>query len=148
MSSIIDYDLMIEELKQDIVRKSLKYVTNDQIPGNHHFYISFITSDPNLIISKRLLDRYPKEITIVLQHQFRNLIVKDDYFKVTLHFDGIEEQIQVPYKAILSFSDPSMKFFLHFKQRKSQTTQIKKETQSPKEKDLDNVVSLDQFRRK
>jgi uncharacterized protein len=114
MKKIIDYNLLVDELKRDIIKKSLKYIKNDQLPGAHLFFIAFTTTSPEVHISKQLLEKYPKEMTIVLQHQFRNLIVQDDYFSVTLYFDGIEEQIDVPYTAIISFADPSEKFGLHF----------------------------------
>ena len=148
MVQIIDYDLLVDELKRDIVRKSLKYINHDQVPGSHHFYISFLTSHPNVAMSRRLLERHPHEMTIVLQHQFRDLIVKEDYFGVTLQFDGIEEEIEIPYAALISFADPSVKFGLYFKQNKAKIQQNKSPAPHSTENKTDNVIILDQFRNK
>jgi len=148
MKKVIDYNALVEELKRDVIKKSLKYIQNDQTPGAHHFFIAFATNKPGVEISKRLLEKYPGEMTIVLQHQFRNFSVQDTHFSVTLFFDGIEEELNIPYNAIISFADPSEKFGLHFKNTKTRT-QIKKDTtQSLKSTTTDNIIMLDQFRNK
>jgi uncharacterized protein len=154
MKKIIDYDQLLNELRCDLVRKSLLYIENDQLPGEHFFYINFSTSFPGVKISPRLLKRYPDEITIVVQHEFSNLLVKEDYFSITLYFDGVEEKMDIPYKSLLSFADPSSKFGLRFKKIKSTTTkQISKtsykNTKASESKSYEeNVVILDNFRNK
>ena len=128
------------------------YVINLQL--HLFFYINFSTSFPGVKISPRLLKRYPDEITIVVQHEFSNLLVKEDYFSITLYFDGVEEKMDIPYKSLLSFADPSSKFGLRFKKIKSTTTkQISKtsykNTKASESKSYEeNVVILDNFRNK
>lgn len=150
MARIIDYDLLIDELRWNLIKKALRYIKEDQIPGGHYFYISFLTSYPQVKLSRRLLERHPSEMTIVIQHQFKNFVAGNTSFKVSLQFDGIDEDIEVPYSAITSFADPSVKFGLNFKGRKHaqemQETDLKTESSEPQ--DPDNVVILDKFRKK
>jgi hypothetical protein len=154
MTKIIDYDQLLNDLRYDLVRKSLLYIENDQLPGEHFFYINFSTSFPNVKISPRLLERHPDEMTIVVQYQFSNLLVKEDYFRITLYFDGLEETMEIPYKSLLSFADPSSKFGIRFKKTKSPITKQKSKIPSKKTKasasksNAGNVVMLDNFRNK
>jgi len=148
MKKIIDYNLLVDELKRDIIKKSLKHIRNDHMPGGHHFFITFATTGAGVHISRQLLEKYPKDMTIVLQHQFRNLIVQDNHFSITLYFDGIEEQMDIPYTAITSFADPSEKFGLHFKNTKTRAHTKKDASLQAPEQSPDNVIVLDQFRNK
>ena len=111
----IDYDAMAQEAMRSIVRSALRRVADlGYLPGQHHFYIAFDTRAPGVAISKRLKEKYPEEMTIVLQHQFWGLEVNEDQFAVTLSFGGKHERLVVPYRSIVSFADPSVKFGLQF----------------------------------
>lgn len=152
MVQVIDYDILIDELRHEIVKKSLKFIKADQLPGNHYFYITFLTSHPDVRVSRRLLEKYPHEMTIILQHQFRDLIVRENFFSIILHFDGIEEQLEIPYSSLISFADPSAKFGLHFKRNKMTRKTAKMEENKSLEQDQkttkDNIISLEHFRNK
>ena len=97
-----------------VVRAVLQRVVKSGLPGEHHFYISFLTQAPGVVLSKRLKEKYPSEMTIVLQHRFWDLIVSDDRFEVKLTFDGIPERLVVPFAAIKVFIDPSVRYGLQF----------------------------------
>jgi hypothetical protein len=114
MQDQIGYDDIIEKAMRSVIRASLQKVQKTGLPGKHYFVITFATRFPETVISKKLLEKYPEEMTIVMQHQYRGLVVEDDYFEVSLSFVGKYEKLHVPYKAITSFSDPSMNFALKF----------------------------------
>jgi hypothetical protein len=123
--------------------------------GDHHFFISFATTMPGVHISSKLKERYPEEITIVLQYQFENLSVDKNKFSVTLRFDGVKEVIVVPFKALTAFADPSVKFALQFKNEEghhsvSTKLHIAKDLTEDKQNlsTPDNVITLDRFRNK
>ena len=105
----IDYEALAQDAMRGIVRTALRQVAElGYLPGEHHFYIAFDTRAPGVVLSKRLKERYPEEMTIVLQHQFRNLAVDDEHFEVTLSFDGKLERLAVPLRAVRVFFDPSV----------------------------------------
>ena len=108
------YDRMVEDALRGVVRRALTEVAGSGLPGDHHFYLTFRTTEPGVHIAATLRGQYPKEMTIVLQHQFWGLEVNDDHFAVTLSFGGKHERLVVPYHAIVSFADPSVKFGLQF----------------------------------
>lgn len=110
----IDYGKLIDDAMHIIVRQALGYVKNGSLPGRHHFFISFLTSHPGVEISDSLREKYPEEMTIVLQHQFEELTITDTYFSVVLSFDNIKEKIQIPFDSLIAFADPSVKFGLQF----------------------------------
>lgn len=111
----IDYDALAQDAMRGIVRAALVQVAAlDRLPGEHHFYIAFDTRAPGVVVSRRLKQRYPEEMTIVLQHQFRNLTVEEDRFEVTLSFDGVSERLTVPLRAVRVFFDPSVPYGLQF----------------------------------
>lgn len=113
--STIDYVKLQQDAMRGIVRAVLAKVAEaEKLPGEHHFFISFATDAPGVGLSKRLKENYPREITIVLQHRFWDLIVGDTRFEVKLTFDGIPERIVVPYSAIRIFLDPSVNFGIQF----------------------------------
>ena len=91
-----------------VIRTVLARIAKSGLPGDHHFYISFDTQSPGVLLSKRLKDKYPEEMTIVLQHRFWDLIVNEDRFEVKLTFDGIPERLVVPFAALKVFFDPSV----------------------------------------
>ena len=113
---MIDYDALQQDALRGIVRAALQQISKTGLPGEHHFYISFLTHGPGVVVSKRLKEKYPHEMTIVLQHRFWDLLVSDERFEVKLTFDGIPERLVVPYAAIKVFIDPSVHFGLQFEE--------------------------------
>jgi hypothetical protein len=110
----IDYDTLTQDALRGVVRNVLVQAAKSGLPGDHHFYISFDTSASGVVLSKRLKDKYPAEMTVVLQHRFWDLSVDDDGFEVKLTFDGIPERLVVPFAAIRVFFDPSVRYGLQF----------------------------------
>jgi len=106
----IHYDILAKEALQGIIRSVLQRVQRRGLPGEHHFYVTFDTTAPGTILSKRLKEQYPEEMTIVLQHQFWDLMVYDDRFEVKLSFHTVPERLVVPFQAIKTFVDPSVPF--------------------------------------
>ena len=111
---LIRYDILAQDALRGVVRKVLSEVSRTGLPGEHHFKISFQTTAPGVRISTRLLAKYPEEMTIVLQHQFRDLEVSEQAFEVGLHFGGVPERIFVPFNAVTAFGDPAVGFQLQF----------------------------------
>lgn len=101
------------------MRKILTEVARTGLPGEHHFYIAVDTTSPGVRISSRLRERYPKEMTIVLQHQFWDLIILEHTFEVGLSFGGVPERLLVPYSSVKGFFDPSVQFALEFEPGKT-----------------------------
>ncbi len=110
----IDYEGLVQEAMRGVVRSVLVRVAKSGLPGEHHFYIAFKTDAPGVNLSQRLRQKYPEEMTVVLQHRFWELIVRDSYFEVKLTFDGIPERLVVPFDAIKVFFDPSVPYGLQF----------------------------------
>ena len=111
---ILRYDKMVETALRGVVRSSVEEVIEHGLPGDHHFYITFLTDFPGVKIPDYLRDRYPGEMTIVLQYQFSDLYVDDSLLKVTLSFNNVPEKLEVPLPAISIFADPSVNFALQF----------------------------------
>jgi hypothetical protein len=110
----IDYETLAQDAMRGVVRTVLSQAAKSGLPGDHHFYISFDTAASGVVLSKRLKDKYPHEMTIVLQHRFWDLSVQDEGFEVKLTFDGIPERLVVPFAAIRVFFDPSVRYGLQF----------------------------------
>jgi hypothetical protein len=110
----IRYDVLTRDAMRGVLRKVLTDAASHGLPGEHHFFITFISKAEGVKISPRLLAQYPEEMTIILQHQFWDLTVLEDRFEVGLSFGGIPERLIVPFSAIKSFLDPSVKFGLEF----------------------------------
>lgn len=110
----INYDKLVEKALKHVVIEALNLAADEGLPGEHHFYITFKTCHPATRISAQLLNQYPEEMTIVLQHQFANLMVGETYFEVDLSFGGIPQTLRIPYDAISYFADPYAKFGLSF----------------------------------
>ncbi len=110
----INYDELIEKSLRSVVYYALKIAEDQGLPGENHFYITFKTNFPGVVISKNLKLQYPENMTIVLQNQFRNLVVRHNSFSVDLSFGGIEQTITIPFDAITYFADPYAKFGLSF----------------------------------
>ncbi len=111
---LIRYDVMVQEALLGVVRKVLQDAARFGLPGEHHFYVTFRSQAPGVKISARLREKYPDEMTIVLQHQFWDLVVGEAHFEVGLSFGGVPEKLSVPYEALTGFYDPSVQFGLKF----------------------------------
>lgn len=111
---LIRYDVMVQEALLGVVRKVLQDAIRVGLPGEHHFYITFRSQAPGVRLSNRLREKHPEEMTIVLQHQFWDLIVGEQFFEVGLSFGGVPERLVVPYEALTGFYDPSVQFGLKF----------------------------------
>ena len=111
---LIRYDLLVQEALKGVVRRVLIDAGKDGLPGEHHFYISFRTDSPGVRLSNRLREKYPQEMTIVLQHQFWDLVITEHTFEVGLSFSGIPEKLLIPFDALTGFFDPSVQFGLKF----------------------------------
>lgn len=114
MQDQIGYDEIIENSMRLVIYETLKKVEKAGLLGKHYFIITFLTRFAGVSIPQSLLDKYPDEMTIVIQYQFRSLAVEQDAFKISLGFGGKYEKLEVPYKAVTSFADPSMNFALKF----------------------------------
>jgi uncharacterized protein len=110
----IDYEALAQDAMRGVVRAVLERTAKSGLPGEHHFYISFDTLAPGAVLSKRLREKYPGEMTIVLQHRFWDLVVNEDRFEVKLTFDGIPERLVIPFQSIKVFFDPSVRYGLQF----------------------------------
>lgn len=108
------YDSMVETALRSVVREALTKVSSEGLPGEHHFYLTFRTQAPGVSIPDYLQDQYPEEMTIVMQHQFWDLMVEDTYFSITLSFKNRPAELRIPYSALTAFVDPSVKFGLQF----------------------------------
>jgi uncharacterized protein len=114
--SEIDYAGRIEQALRSALRELLAEVAERGLPGENHFYLTFRTDAPGVVLSAALRERYPEEMTVVLQHQFWDLEVDDESFSVTLKFSGTPQRIAVPFDALTAFADPCAEFGLRFQQ--------------------------------
>jgi uncharacterized protein len=112
--SWLRYDRMVEQALRGVVRKALSEAGQRGLPGDHHFYITFHTDRPGVGIADWLRQQYPQEMTIILQHQFWDLLVEEERFSITLSFGGRHERLTIPFSALTAFADPSVKFGLQF----------------------------------
>lgn len=161
---ILRYDRMVEQALRGVVRQAVKEVidSKSKLPGNHNFYITFMTDYPGVEIPDYLRDRYPGEMTIVLQYQFYDLFVDAEKMGVTLSFNNVLERLQIPLGAITIFADPSVNFALQFQPLGDESPDDfdpedptddeagDDEDKAPKKSGSKSgeVVSLDQFRKK
>jgi uncharacterized protein len=168
----IRYDLLAQAALRGVVRTVLADAAKNGLPGEHHFKITFVTEAPGVRLSDRMRAQYPQTMTIILQHQFWDLTVRDDAFDVGLSFGGVGERLSVPFEAVTAFFDPSVQFGFQFasaedEQQAQTTAKISEEPTSPtpaaETKNADalpaaeanqqapsgaEVVSLDRFRKK
>ena len=156
------YDRMVEKALRNVARQAIEEVIESGLPGDHHFYITFLTDYEGVQIPDYLRERYPGEMTIVLQYQFHDLFVDDKWLKVTLSFNNIPEKLVVPMAAITIFADPSVNFALQFQPLEEggydddtngvaeAIAELAEENadKSKKKEEKGEVVSLDQFRKK
>lgn len=161
---IFDYNAMVENALRGVVRDALRRASETGMPGNHHFYVTFRTDQPGVDIPSYLHERYPDEMTIVLQHQFWGLDAGVDRFEVTLSFNKVPERLVVPYAAVTGFADPSVQFGLQFRvvpatDSEARSQPVTLETKAPEPEGggeagaetrpaTGEVVALDAFRKK
>ena len=117
----IRYDVLARDALRGVLRRVLTDAAEHGLPGEHHFFITFLSTAEGVKLSPRLLAQYPQEMTIILQHQFWDLIVTEDRFEVGLSFGGVAERLVVPFHAIKSFFDPSVQFGLQFEPADAET---------------------------
>lgn len=110
----IRYDILAQEALRGVMRKVLAEVARTGLPGNHHFFITFLTGAPGVRISGRLRERYPEQMTIVIQFQYWDLKVSDTGFEIGLSFSDVPEKLEIPFSAVRGFYDPSVNFELEF----------------------------------
>jgi uncharacterized protein len=110
----IRYDVLARDALRGVLRRVLSDAAEHGLPGEHHFFITFLSKADGVKLSPRLLAQYPEEMTIILQHQFWDLVVSEDRFEVGLSFGGVPERLVVPFASIKSFFDPSVQFGLQF----------------------------------
>jgi hypothetical protein len=111
---LIRYDILAQDALRGVVRKVLSEVARTGLPGEHHFYITVATNAAGVRVSTRLLAQYPEDMTIVIQHQYWDLVVTEHAFEIGLSFNGIPERLFVPFSAVKTFADPSVGFQLQF----------------------------------
>jgi len=163
------YNAMVEDAMLNVVRKAIETAATDGLPGEHHFYITFRTDHPDAQLPDHLRKRYPREMTIVLQHQFWNLTVDEHALEVDLSFNQKLERLRVPLDSLITFADPSVNFGLQFHPSAPEQEDGEPLTDgdteemgdsgapqndtdaagdAPADGDGDNVVTLDAFRKK
>jgi hypothetical protein len=153
----IDYGNLMHRAMRGLINEVLEDVAVRGLPGKHHFFITFDTMHPDVEIADWLSDRYPGEMTIVIQHWFDNLVVTGDGFAITLNFGDKPEPLYVPYDAIKTFVDPSVEFGLRFETQEPGSTPTKDQAPEapmqemaeakPVKRSEAEVVSLDKFRK-
>ncbi len=165
---LMRYDLLAQNALKGVVREALRIAETQGLPGEHHFYIAFNTRAPGVELSDKIAARYPREMTIVLQHQYWNLHVHDDRFEVELSFDNVPEHLVIPFDAVKGFLDPAVQFGLQFeaqaaarpreveqpkaapaaKAEPEKPVVVEDAEETPAQDEPAKVVSLDQFRKK
>ena len=113
--SLIPYQEMMERALRSLVREALDLAGTEGLPGNHHYYISFLTQHDGVVMPAHLRARYPDEMTIVVQHQFWGLETDEKGFSITLSFGGRSERLTIPFEALTAFMDPAVNFGLQFR---------------------------------
>ncbi|KLK93497.1 Stringent starvation protein B [Microvirga vignae] len=144
---LIRYDLLVQDALKGVVRKVLIDAGKDGLPGEHHFYISFQTDYPGVRLSNRLREKYPQEMTIVLQHQFWDLNVTEHAFEVGLSFSGVPERLLIPFDALTGFFDPSVQFGLKFDGQDEEEDEIAEAPPAPQPVRGSEPVELKQPRK-
>ena len=153
MARSIDYGTLMHRALRGLIQSVLADVAENGLPGAHHFFITFDTTDPGVELADWLRDRYPTEMTVVVQHWFENLVVTEDGFTITLNFGDQPEPMVIPFDAVRTFVDPSVEFGLRFESQESTDDEDEEDNESDIEVEDDaprpqaQVVSLDQFRK-
>uniref|UniRef100_UPI004048BC3D SspB family protein n=1 Tax=Yoonia sp. TaxID=2212373 RepID=UPI004048BC3D len=156
MTETIDYGNLMHRAMRGLIQEVLTGIATSGLPGEHHFFITFDTMHPDVEIADWLSDRYPGEMTVVIQHWFDNLIVTDEGFTITLNFGDNPETLYVPYDSIQTFVDPSVEFGLRFETQDSDQDddapeapmdEMVEAAPAPEPRHDAEVVSLDKFRK-
>jgi hypothetical protein len=158
MSRSIDYGNLMHDAMRGLIREVLTDVAEHGLPGAHHFFISFDTGHPDVEIADWLSDRFPEDMTVVMQNWFENLVVDEEGFAVTLNFGNNPERMYIPFDAIRTFVDPSVEFGLRFETQDEEDEDEIEEMPLPPEAEAEapagedekkkaEVVSLDSFRK-
>ncbi len=152
MSQDIDYGNLMHTAMRGLIKTVLTGVSETGLPGAHHFFITFDTREDGVDIADWLRDRYPEEMTIVMQHWFENLEVGENGFAITLNFGDAPEPLYIPYTAIKTFVDPSVEFGLRFEgpeddDAEEEFVEEAIEVEEPEVHHDADVVSLDSFRK-
>lgn len=150
MSRGIDYGNLMHTAMRGLIKTVLSDVEQKGLPGAHHFFITFDTQHPDVGLADWLSDRYPGEMTIVVQHWYENLHVDDDGFSITLNFGDTPELLYIPFDAIKTFVDPSVEFGLRFESPDADETDEMDEDEEDDDDERHSdaeVVSLDSFRK-
>ncbi len=152
---LFDYPKMVETALRGVMREALARTAREGLPGDHHFYVTFRTHAPGVGIPNSLLGKFPDEMTIVLQHQFRALEVGEDAFSVNLSFQSRSERLRIPFAAVTTFADPSVNFGLQFEVAAAQPAEVTTlPAQIPPPEPAEparpaaEVVTLDKFRKR
>jgi uncharacterized protein len=151
----IDYGNLMHRAMRGLIQQVLTRVADTGLPGEHHFFVTFDTMHPDVEIADWLSDRYPGEMTVVIQHWFANLEVTDEGFTITLNFGDNPETLYIPYDAIRTFVDPSVEFGLRFETQEETTpaaeapmhVMAEPEDAAKSDRKPAEVVSLDKFRK-
>lgn len=152
--SFIPYDEIVQEALRAVVGRVLSEVASDGgLPGQHHFYITFRTRYPGVEIPKHLIERFPEEMTIVIQHRFWDLKVEEEGFSVGLSFGGVPSNLNIPFAAVTDFVDPAVEFSLKFQANEDEESHVPEAEQddAPKTEPVEdgsNVVSVDFTKKK
>src|ERR1700757_3124555 len=152
---LFDYPKMVETALRGVMREALAQTAREGLPGDHHFYVTFRTRAPGVRLPAYLLGKFPDEMTIVLQHQFRALEVGEDAFSVNLSFQSRSERLRIPFAAVTTFADPSVNFGLQFQVPAAQPAegtalpaQIPAPEPAEPARPAAEVVTLDKFRKR
>ena len=154
MTDTINYAQMMQKAMQGLMIDVLKKTSINGLPGNHHYFISFKTKSEVVIVADWIKERYPEEMTIVIQHWFDNLNVNDNYFSITLNFGDNPENLTIPWDSILTFVDPSVEFGLRFEGEENKDNDTHEEIPESnmvvieEEDNVAEIVNLDSFRKK
>jgi hypothetical protein len=154
MARSIDYGNLMHRAMRGLIQSVLTEVAEHGLPGAHHFFITFDTTHPEVQIADWLKERYPTEMTVVIQHWYENLAVTDDGFSITLNFGNNPEPMVIPFDALRTFVDPSVEFGLRFETQEQDEEDDEDDTEAieveveeePVRQDAE-IVSLDQFRK-
>lgn len=151
MARSIDYGNLMHRAMRGLIQSVLTEVADHGLPGAHHFFITFDTTHPDVQIADWLKERYPTEMTVVIQHWFENLSVNDEGFSVTLNFGNNPEPMVIPFDALRTFVDPSVEFGLRFETQEQDEDEddedIEVEVEEEPARQDAEIVSLDQFRK-